>query len=187
MVITTEAQVWDALDKYFKIQGDVQVLSDLTVSVNGSVYLRRTHPLPGHVLPVQFNKVSNIFLDSVGLKSCKGLPSMVTDSIWLHGNPITSLEGVPKYVGKYLGLSRTKLNNLHHFPEHVGQVALDYHAHMPLLRSLTAYSIVWPNAQATPPVQFQEILDKYAGGGKDVALKCALELKDAGFVENARW
>lgn len=187
-MITTEAQVWDALDQYFKISGDVQVLPDLTVNVQGTVSLRRgAFALPDHELPVQFGTVDNIYLDSARLKSCKGSPRIVTDSMWLHGNPIESLENAPEYVGKYLGLSRTKLKNLHNFPEHVGKVALDYSEHLPLLRSLTAHSIVWPNAQATPPVEVSDIMDKYAGQGKSGALNCALELKKAGYAENARW
>lgn len=187
MVISTDAQVWDALDKYFKIAGDVEVLPDQTVNVKGSVSLRWTRALPDHVLPVQFGIVDNIYLDSAGLKSCQGCPHLVHDSIWLHGNPLESLQGAPKHVGRYLGLANTKLQNLNHFPDHVGMVALDYHVHMPLLRSLNAHAIVWPNAQAVPPPLVKLILDKYVGQGKSAALNAALELKKAGFAENAKW
>lgn len=187
MMITTKAQVWDALFTYFKITGDVEILPDHTVNVQGTVSLRRSNPLPDHVLPVQFGEVDNIYLDSAQLKSCIGLPTLVRDSIWLHGNPIESLEGAPTHVGKYMGLAKTRLKNLNHLPDHIGTLALDYDPHMPLLRSLNAHVIVWPNILAKPPSQVQDILNKYAGQSKSGALNCALELKQAGFGSNARW
>jgi hypothetical protein len=189
-MVTTEQKfkVLMDLDQWFKVSGDVTVNQDLSVSVDGTVQPRdRGKLFPQGELPVQFAEVDNFYMDFCSLTSLKGCPHTVKSACWLNNNQIRSLQGAPKYVGKYLGIARNHLWNLEHLPLHMGSLALDYNKTMPLLRVLQANHVEWPSVEKQAPAAVKHIFDKYAGAGKKAMLNAALELKNAGYAENARW
>jgi hypothetical protein len=90
-------------------------------------------------------------------------------------NPLNSLEGYP----------------LSHTPE---MASMSYLSNLPMLRLLNSKQItLYPHADRDTDEeqlkvdQVSDILNKYAGGGKPGAIKCAGELIKAGFKDNARW
>lgn len=109
-------------------------------------------------------------VENGALMSLEGCPQVHGD-IWVRMNPLKSLKGTP-----------TNCQGLYAI----------YHPDLAVLPGLVAQ---YMSLGHTPHYikddqkrqQLRAILDKYQGGGKDVALKCALELKQAGFGDNAKW
>lgn len=151
---------------------------------NADVTLRKDH----HMMPLKFDHVSHSFFAvNMGLTSLVGSPSHVGGAFSVNHNDLTSLVGAPDHVGSYMVISKNlKLKSLEHLPSYIqGILHLDYKYDMPLLRTLVAKGGVDFGKWAPEPVI--QIMNKHAGQGKSHILNCALELKQAGYVENARW
>lgn len=96
---------------------------------------------------------------------------------------LRSLTHAPSHVGgEFIG-SQNHLTDLQGLPAHMRAFYATYNSDMPLLR-LTQHAQVeiW---QAPAPMS--DILEKYVGKGKAYILNMARELKQAGYVENAKW
>lgn len=98
--------------------------------------------------------------------------AQVDGGIWVKGNPhLTNIRGMPDCKHLFI----------------------DYHPRLGLLPALKVPEInvikISHHFPQDPHAgnKLTDILHKYAGTGKSGMLNCALELKHAGFVENARW
>lgn len=98
--------------------------------------------------------------------------AQVDAGLWVKGNlHLTNIRGVPDC--EYL--------------------FIDYHPQLALLPALKVKEINVRNITGHFPddpdaaKKLRHIMKKYAGEGKTAMLNCALELKKAGFAENARW
>lgn len=118
------------------------------------------------------------------LTSLKGSPVHVGRSFWCDYNQLTSLLGAPDHVGGSVYAVNNPLKSLEGAPTHVQLIfEVTWDPALPLLR-LLAYSQARVSGA---PAQVEQIISKYAGQGKAAALNCALELKQAGYAENAKW
>lgn len=183
---------------WFDVMGDVtQDSHTKKFSVNGHVALR-SYPIPtqeGHrMLPCEFDIVTGEFsIAERGLTHLAGSPREVGK--FLAGfNPIKNLEGGPEVVHRTYSLRGCeKLSSLVGLASTItGLFICPYSYELPMLRALVAPTIHleldmggWE--QVSHKREVETILNKYTGQGKSGALNCALELKDAGYVENARW
>ena len=98
---------------------DFIINDDLTVDVDGSVYLgyRRLSEIP-----VQFGKIKGSFTCQHNqLKSLKGCPKYVKGGFWCYKNQLESLKYCPEWVGEDFGCDDNQLKNLDYYPEHVGR------------------------------------------------------------------
>lgn len=172
------------------------------ISVYGSVLIRKRMK----EIPVQFDFVDGDFDCSYkGLHTLKGAPRnvggdfkcndnlltnlnhspvRVSGNFLCDQNWLTSLIGAPQEIKGKFNSSDNPLTTLEGAPRIVEQgFEITYRPHLPLLR-LCQYADV---AVWQAPESVEEILDKYAGGGRPGALKAAMELIRAGYRENARW
>lgn len=180
MIAVDEIQY--ALKDYFKIDGSYTIDPHThLVSVNGHVSLVK---VTNHI-PVKFDHVSgDFYCNDRNLTSLVGSPRYVGGSFVCGFNQLKGLTGAPVHVGGDFLFTRNPLESLERAPDHVGgQFFFTWNYKLPLLRCLR-YKKIKMNVAPDEPKQ---ILNKYAGQGKAAALNCALELKKAGYPENARW
>lgn len=115
-----------------------------------------------------------------------------------HMPELVSLEGSPQEIDIGLQLhSAPKLSSLDGLPSTPGSInslTIPYVANMPLLKTLVAQKIhiieeqgIYTILQEVQPLN--QILNDstWVGKGKAGALNCALALKKAGYVDNAKW
>ncbi len=122
------------------------------------------------------------------LKTLEGGPQGVLDNFLCGFNQLETLKGAPKKV-KRLSCVSNPLKTLDGFPDSLEELVLIYDPKLPLLRALTAKQITFTHrlGEAPAPEKLVEILNKYAGLGREGAFDCRRELRAAGFEENARW
>ena len=142
--------------------------------IQGHVFLTRADDHGS--CAVKFDRVSGSFVaNSMGLATCKNLP---------------------RSVGLNLLLSYNQLKNLAHAPAHVGgTVNITWNPQLPMLRCLQAQHVIIHKPQFVTTESYEAmqaceaILNdhRWRGKGKTGMLNCALELKKAGLVENAKW
>ena len=153
--------------------------------IQGNVYLARV-PDDG-ACPVQFDSVSGSFVaNNMGLATCKNLPRSLGANLRLAFNQLRDLADAPAQVEGNMELEGNPLVSLEGMPLVQGWVNITYSRDLPLLRLLTAKLGAIILGAHTPTV-VRAILKKYMGQGKTAMLNCALELKKAGYAENARW
>jgi hypothetical protein len=150
----------------------------------------------------------NCLLGSNNLSSLQGAPLSVGMMFSCRDNQISSLEGMPQKVN-IVNVSGNPLKNLVGLSkkvitltaievefesleglENVEMVKLDWQPRLGLLRLLVAIQIqLLPGNHGTHEEveAVQNILNKYAGQGRQGSLACAAELSRAGFKGNARW
>lgn len=141
-------------------------------------------------MPVKFHEVSgNFYAVNLGLQSLQGCPKWVGSVFSASDNQFVDLQGGPVSVGdSFIVGYNKKIQSLDGFPTHVGgKFIIEYKPSLPLLRALVAQKGVRFLNQSSNSRKVEEIMNKYAGQGKAAALNCALDLKQAGFVDNARW
>jgi hypothetical protein len=114
-------------------------------------------------------------------------PSRVNGYFFCMGNQLTSLQGAPRVVMGELRCWRNKFQSLEGVPEEIqGSIWLDVSDQLPMLKLLAVQGLT----EVVIGVRINkmaDILNKYVGKGKHHMLNCALELKQAEFVGNARW
>jgi hypothetical protein len=177
------------LNKHFIIQGKVVIDPESgVVDVTGTVEAKEdslTH------IPVQFGRVMDFNLRrQPRLTSLVGSPVHVSGEYKVKSNAITDCEGAPVHVGYHCWISGENLISLAHLPmQGARSFTIFWTPRIRLLRLLDARSVRWGNYVGyDQQVQtVREIMNKYVGKGKTHMLNCALELKKAGFVENASW
>ena len=167
-------------------QTPLQVLVDDTthpwsIQVEGHVRLHKNMSQ----LPYVFTQVRGDFgATHRDLTTLVRFPRKVGRDLYLGGNQLTDLTGAPDQVGGSITLVDNPLSSLVGFPPLVGdRVRITWQRDLPLLRLIQAPMIVIWDA----PDAVEDILNKYAGKGKALMLNCAMELKKAGYVGNARW
>ena len=118
------------------------------------------------------------------IQSLAGSPTHLGGSFDCSYNKLTSLDHAPHQVDMHFNCRGNVLQSVHAAPVHVGRdFNITYHDRLPLLPLLKYPKLNIFDA----PDQVKQIMSKYAGAGKSAALNCALELKKAGYAENARW
>lgn len=132
--------------------------------------------------PLSIGGVFNIF--SCGLTSLEGCTPKCR-GLNANDNKLTNLKGIPQDL-HLLALSKNSLLKDLSALGRVHIVRIDYSQDLGLLPLLVAARVVFtdhdPNSAAVG-----EILENYAGQGRNGAIACAAELAKAGFKENARW
>lgn len=182
-------QIEDLVHNMFIIAGQAHVDARTgVVDVTGTVEAKEdslTH------IPVQFGRVMDFNLRrQPRLTSLVGSPVHVTGEYKVKSNAITDCEGAPVYVGYHCWISGANLISLAHLPmQGARSFTILWTPKLPLLRLLDARQVQWGNyvGYAEQVQTVREIMNKYVGKGKTHMLNCALELKKAGFVENAAW
>lgn len=206
------SKVEQLLAQYFRLQGEVEIMEDGGVNVDGHVVLIKTPPKG--IIPVKFGIVDGIFsADNKGLVSLRNSPDHC-ENLFVRSNRLTSLEHCTIYTN-ILGVDNNLLTSLAHAPEQVGEISafnnpltslvglpedsdipftveLTYDAHLPLLRLIHAEKVHVGHpgggyARLKPFEPVNSIINKYVGQGKPGAIKAAAELVRAGFRDNARW
>lgn len=182
-------QINQMLSKHFIIWGKVVIHPESgVVDVHGTVEAKEdslTH------MPVQFGRVHTFNLRrQPRLTSLAGSPVHVTGDYKVKSNAITNCQGAPLYVGGHCWISGANLSDLAHLPmQGARSFTILWTPKLPLLRLLDAHDVNWGNyvgyGEKTQAVR--NIMDKYVGKGKQYMLNCALELKQAGFLGNAKW
>ena len=171
-------KIWELLDKYFRLTGDIVVDDDGTISGARIVSIIRSVSR----LPVEFGTVSGWFDGSdIGLTSLKGSPKTVGKFFNCCGNKLTSLEGGPGTVGLNFDCTGNPLKSLKGAPTKIGgSFHLDYHPDLPLLRTLVAEEGVrfGVNSMLKYPYseKIEDVLLKFGGHGKKSVLQCTKEL-----------
>lgn len=182
------------LEDWFDIKGTWRQDQEGLIEVTGDALLQ----WPLDQLPVKFSLVSGNFVAAYkGLKSLEGLPYYVGGDLTLDGNKITNLSQAPDRVGRDLWLTNIpNLQSLEGFPAHVGNtVHITWNPNLPMLRCLQASQVEIHKPQfVTTQIHdamrtCEQILNdpEWIGKGKTHMLKCALALKDAQLIGNARW
>ena len=159
-------------------------------TVGGNVSVARTHikSLEGAPTRVEGNFWA---YGCKNLKTLVGGPHHVGKSFYAHQCKLTTLQGAPLYVGNVFDITQNPLASYDPVPQGCTQVNLPYNENAPVLKLLN-YPLVHLTADGvTRDLEkvraINTILHKYAGQGKTAMLNCALELKKAGYTENARW
>jgi hypothetical protein len=193
-------KVLDTFHKHFKHTGDVIVNDDLSVTVQGDVFTNYKVVFPDRHIPVKFDQVNALFVDSTNITSFKNSPRIIHGTAWFQSNPIKNWHHAPDHAGGYFGLADTQISDLTGLPEGIKLLSLNYLPHMPLLRALQVQKVEFPHVNHAAPEPVVQILNKYAGRGKAGAMQAAGELIRAGkqiqdqeglpenpFKANARW
>jgi len=185
----TESQL---LKKYFKVDGTVVKNTDLSITLDGNIYLKRRPII--HKLPFTFKNVTGgCFFGSNELTTLEGCPQSVGDVFSCLDNKLTSLEGGPSSVSKDYWCSYNPLETLKGLPDHMSTLYITYSPTLPLMRSLIASDILLYGDSSGLEVQIQDVLNKYAGRGKAGMMACSSELLTLGkklgvdLRQNARW
>lgn len=203
-------QIEQLLKSHFEIRGDI-IIDEHTGVVHVRGYVRLTKSCDQ--LPVQFGKVSSNFsCSNQNLRTLQGAPTWVGGSFFCGYNLLNDLAHAPGHVGVDFTCEGNLLKDLQHMPEFVGSAfwcydnpllsleGFDSHVHvggefwctytsdLPLLRCLQAGGMITlSDHMVIAPEPVSKILEKHQPLGKKGMLNCALELKQAGFKENARW
>lgn len=190
----TQTEAMNRLADYFQIsQGSntapaqikYDAQQDMYTVINADVLLWHSDDVMTQ-LPIQFDVVhGKFYIPNAGLTTLQGSPDQVKGSFAAHGNKLTTLAHGPTWVDQEYQIYDNPLKDLVGFPTHVGaDCFITYRKQLPLLRLLAVQGELH---LFKAPVIVQKIMNKYAGKGKAHMLNCALELKQAGFVENAAW
>lgn len=181
---------WQLTRRYFVLGGSITINDQNQVSVSGNVTAREEMDQ----LPVQFDHVAGYFKlgQQTKLTSLVGCPTSVTGNFYCKAPLLTSLQGAPVKVDGVFACSSYHLQSLEHLPmQGSRRYVLLWTPHLPLLRLLDAREVTFGypvgHGGMEAGIRAANIIRKYLGEGKKVMLNCALELKKAGFVENARW
>jgi hypothetical protein len=125
---------------------------------------------------------NNYICESNKLINLEGCAQTVGRNLECFNNPIQSLIGAVT-VGHDLVCVNTPLTDLSYLPDVNRKFWITYKPDLHLLKCVIMKGLLLAEA----PVIVQEIMNKYVGKGKAHMLNCALELKQAGYVENAKW
>lgn len=137
----------------------------LTSLVGGPVYV-------GNNYFCEYNKLTNL----------QGCAQTVGRNLECFNNPIQSLMGAVT-VGRDLVCVNTPLTDLSYLPDVNHKFWITYRRDLHLLKCVIMKGLLLSEA----PDSVSDIVKKYVGKGKTHMLNCALELKQAGYVENAKW
>ena len=158
-------------------------------------------------LPVVFGLVSGTFEAlGIGLTTLEGFP-VSCHNLYLTGNKLVNLDHCPDYLN-FMFVAHNKLKNFEgslrsahlidarHNPFEsldgfekitVNEIRITWNDRLPLLKLLVAKKIVVMDKLNEPLQNINEILNRYAGQGRQGSLACAAELARAGYKGNARW
>jgi hypothetical protein len=183
-------QITNLVKSKFLITGHIHV-DDKTgvVNVQGSVAAREDSL---DEIPVQFGQVTGDFnlRRQPRINSLVGSPRHVGRMYKIKSDQLTTLNGAPEFVGYHCWISGQNLSDLAHLPiQGARSFTILWAPKLPLLRLLDAHEVSWGNyvGYGAQTQAVREIMNKYVGKGKSFILNCANELKQVGFVENARW
>jgi hypothetical protein len=203
------SDIQEDLSQYFIIRGKFTIdPHSHVVDVQGAVKLIQSCDQ----MPVQFGRVDGAFACvAKGLTTLKGAPAHVGGNFHCDRNLLSSLEAGPQHVEGSYCCESNLLTDLSHMPSFVGdqfwcydnplhslagwdpghhvggEFWCTYGHNLPLLRCIQASGVSLSDHNVNAPGAVSHILNKYAGKGKSHMLNCALELKQAGYAENARW
>lgn len=139
-----------------------------------------------------------LFLEGNLITSLAHAPRKVGMLMLNHMPKLVSLEGSPQEIDLALQLyTAPKLSSLEGLPSEPGSIknlTIPYVAKMPLLKTLVAQKISirkseggYSTLEEVQPLTSILNDPAWVGKGKAGALNCALALKKAGYVDNARW
>ena len=179
---TDPDQIRVRMEKFFDLEPKDYEIDQGVVNV--PKWSVRSFRLMRH-MPVQFGYVKGFFdVSGSGLISLEGSPHTVGGGFYARSVDISNLVGGPKHATNYWCTENQLLQSLEGAPETVsGSFIVRYTPKLPLLRLL-----VYPDFHLQKaPRAVITILNSHKGQGKSQMLNAALELKKAGFKENARW
>jgi hypothetical protein len=190
----SDQQAWDIVEKYAHTMTYVQHVtldSQGLVNIQGDVTFREP-PFKGdrilHRLPMRFGKISGSFVArNLELITLEGAPHTVTNTFNVGSNKLTDLTNGPKVALGIYQVGNNPLISLKGLPEQgVHHFYCGYTSDLPLLRlvQVNGASLYHPEDAHVP---IMRIVKKYVGKGKGAVLNFALELKQAGYAENAKW
>lgn len=186
-------QIHRTLLKHFNIFGSFTIDPKTgVVDVKGQLLISQDVD----TLPVTFGTVTGpVFFQDAGLTSLVGSPRRITSKaqgggFYCHDNQLTNLVGAPRSISGTMTCHNNPLTSLEGAPDKANTWAMTVHPDTALLRllvvkNLTEIRLWMPNQNKFHPAQ--HIIQEYLPQGKDGMLACALELKQAGYVGNARW
>lgn len=188
--MVTREEIQQELHLFFDVQGQALISAHGVISVEGTVWARRT--LPYDHIPLQFGHITHNFVlfRQDNLKNLQGCPHTVLGDFKVIGPNLTDLTGAPRSVGKLCSLLCNNLKNLENLPDNCGKLRLNMTLDLPLLRlTESTYPITWGahGMSLTDLDTVSNIINKYRGTGRPGALKAAVELIRAGFKNNAKW
>lgn len=158
-------------------------------SVGGDVRLDRSLVRTFEGAPSYIGRDLEIFY-CPNIKDLGGTFDYVSRDLVIKGTSLTNLKGGPNTVDRDVQIyDMPYLESLEGFPSSVGRtVKLTYMPNMGLLRLLVAQK-VWLYSDDLPDESraVENILNNYAGKGKQALFDCQKDLEDAGFEGNARW
>jgi hypothetical protein len=186
---------------------DIEIQSDLSVNIHVSI--RLVHRVPEGRLPIKLHMVDGeVSGPWMELRTLNNFPD-VCSTLDVSHNLITSLTHAPGYVREmdvkhnlisslehvsdtceFVNVIRNPLTSLKGLPDTPSddlEVHLTWTPDLPLLRLLNATQVSIVDNNSQPLRDLNQIMNKYTGKGKSFMLNCALELKQAGYVGNARW
>lgn len=185
------SEIYDLVKSKFVIHDPIYVdPSSGVVDVKGNV------EAPENTLdqiPVKFGTIHGYF----NLRRQEQLSSLVGSPRHVHGLfkvksiVLTNLMGAPDRVDGECWISSPKLQSLEYLPLlGAKSYLIMWTEQLPLLRLLEAHQVRWgsySDHRDNKNDAYIAIMKKYIGEGKRAMLNCALELKKAGYVGNARW
>lgn len=157
------------------------------IDIEGDISIICNRLTQGH-LPLAFGSVTGSFIArNCDLITLAGAPHSVGESILVTKNQLHDLKGGPEFVGNKYMVMDNPLTSLEGLATHVkDSLWMNYTPDLPLLRLVQVPHVFW-HMNHMPPPEVKTIIDTHVGKGKGAVLNFALELKKAGFVENARW
>ena len=198
-------KIREVFEAYFDCAEPIKIYDDGEISTSGYVSGMRDMER----LPLRFNTVGGFDVGGCELTTLEGSPQWVMGEFRCISNQLKTLEGGPRSVlGSYLcGFNQLEnlqgapekvkrlscvanpLKSLEGLPASLEELVLIYDPKLPLLRALAAQQITFTHRvdETPPPEKLAEIINKYAGLGREGAFDCRRELRAAGFEDNARW
>ncbi len=196
-------EIEELINQYFESSDGASTV-EITVGDDGRVNIDEVTPgygvfyasresMPNGRLPFSFGRCNaSLLLDSCGLETLEGCPEIVNGRFTANYNPLHDLKGAPRIVGERIAVRQANpLKSLEGFPDQVGKhVSLNYHPQLPLLRTLNCRAgvlLFGSVSELAALKEVEDIINKYAGQGREGAFDCRRELRAAGFEGNARW
>ena len=189
----SDQQAWDIVEKYAHTMTYVQTVtvdSQGLVDVRGDITFREP-PFKGDKiqgqLPVRFGRIDGSFVArNLELITLVGAPHTVMGTFNVGSNKLVDLTHGPQVALGWYQAGNNPLVSLQGLPDQgVHRFSCEYHEQLPLLRlvQVNGASLHLHDAHES----LKPIIDKYVGKGKKYMLNFANELKQSGYVGNARW
>jgi hypothetical protein len=119
------------------------------------------------------------------LTNLAGCPA-VPGELVCNNNLLTSLESCPQAA--WVWAVNNPFMHFRNTPSHIDTVHVTWYADLPLLGLLVVKNIGLIEPDTGEEMKdLEQIMNRYAGQGRQGSLACAAELSKAGFKENARW